>query len=287
MAAPLVGATGAAGAEAFEELFSVVELEAGSRCNRACLYCPVSLNPRPQVPVKMPEPVFDALVEQLADVGFAGRISYHFYNEPLLRKDLDRLVSVIDARLPSALQVLYTNGDLLDDARFDQLRAAGIDYFIVTRHSGGDYRVRPFQIVQRSHDLVLTNRGGTLTELAMPTPMHRTQPCFAPSEMLIVTVTGDVVLCYEDAHRTHVMGNILHEHVADIWRSPRFVELRRELANGNRSANAMCAQCTNVAHNRLGLSQVEEPFLNATTQATAAVAELKLASVSARRAPEA
>jgi GTP 3',8-cyclase len=267
----------------FDELFSVVELEAGSRCNRTCEYCPVSLDPRPSVPVKMSRPVFDTLVGQLADVHFAGRISYHFYNEPLLRKDLDRLVGEIDRRLPDALQVLYTNGDLLDDSTFERLLAAGVDYFIVTRHSGGDFPERRFQIVQRAPDLVLTNRGGTLTDLPAPTAELVRRPCFAPSEMLIVTVTGDVLLCYEDARREHVFGNILDAHVAEIWRSPGFRAMRQQLAAGRRSQYDICSRCTNAAHSRPGLSQVEEPFLNATTGPMASVRELKRASVAARR----
>lgn len=266
------------------ELFSVVEIEIGSRCNRTCWYCPVALDPRPPVPVKMPPPVFDALTGQLAELSFGGRISYHFYNEPLLRKDLDRLVSTVDERVPHALQVLYTNGDLLSDHKYTQLRAAGIDYFIVTRHSGGHFPERPFQVVQQSQDLVLTNRGGVLAELPPASAAVRRQPCFVPSEMLIVTVTGDVVLCYEDSRREHVLGNVLEQHVLDIWRQPRVTEVRQALARGERSVLPMCSRCSNVAHTRPGLSQVAEPFLNdqATTQ-QAPIVELKRRSVQERR----
>jgi GTP 3',8-cyclase len=265
------------------ELFSVVEIEVGSRCNRACPYCPVALDPRPPVPVKMPRAVFDILVGQLAELDFGGRVSYHFYNEPLLRKDLDALVSAMDERVPRALQVLYTNGDMLDDSRYARLRTAGIDYFIVTRHSGGDFPGRPFQVVQQSQDLVLTNRGGTLTSLPAPTVAARRQPCYVPSEMLIVTVTGDVLLCYEDSRREHVTGNILRQHVRDIWQSPRVTDLRVALAGGERSALPMCSRCSNVAHTRPGLSLVEEPFLNSRAGQRATVADLKRRSVRARR----
>lgn len=263
-------------------MFSVVEMEVGSRCNRACSYCPVALDPRPAVPRTMAPAVFDALTTQLADIGFDGRLSYHFYNEPLMRKDLDTLCATVSERVPRALQVLYTNGDFLNEARYARLRAAGIDYFIVTRHSGGDYPERAFQIVQLSEDLVLTNRGGLLADLPEAAAPTRSMPCFVPSEMLIVTVTGDVVLCYEDARREHVVGNVLDQHVLEIWRSPRYAELRRALEAGHRDILGMCSQCSNVAHTRPGLSQVEEPFLNAGQGVKLVIADLKSVSMEAR-----
>ncbi len=265
-------------------LFSVVELEVGSRCNRQCSYCPVSLNPRPAVPVKMPTKVFDALTAQLADLSFDGRLSYHFYNEPLLRRDLDRLVSRLDLAVPQALQVLYTNGDLLDDERYDLLRTAGIDYFIVTRHSPGAYAERPFQLIQYSEDLVLTNRGGVLDHLPGPGQKMLSTPCYVPSEMVTVTVTGDVVLCYEDAHRNYVLGNVLDQHLVDIWEAPRYREYRAALAAGTRSVSPMCSQCSNTAHARPGLSLIDEPFLNAGGQLRDTVTALKTRSLAARRA---
>ena len=268
------------------EGLSVVEMEVGSRCNRSCHYCPVSLNPRPPVPVWMPDEVFMAAVGQLAEISFAGRLSYHLYNEPLLRKDLARLVAVVDRLLPGALQILNTNGDLLDERRYTELREAGIDYFYVTRHSPGDYTHRPFQVVQTWEDLVLTNRGGSLTHLPRPTAAAVRTPCFAPSEMLIVTVTGDVLLCYEDARRDHVMGNLLHTSLVEIWNSEGFRERRRRLAVGDRSVDAMCRACSNVSHSRPGLSALEGPVLAANHLARVedAVAILKRRSSAARLA---
>lgn len=242
----------------------VVEIEVCSRCNRSCSYCPVSLDPRPAVPARMSDEVFLRTVDQLAAAQFAGRISYHLYNEPLLRTDLHRLVAIVDQRCPEALQILNTNGDLLTDERYERLRTAGIDYFYVTRHSPGDYVSRPFQIVQSGQDLQLTNRGGALIHLPAPSASTRRTPCFAPSEMLIVTVTGDVLLCYEDARREHSMGNLMREDLTDIWNSQAFSSRRRQLATGDRTVNEMCQACSNVSHSRPGLSALEEPVLAAT-----------------------
>jgi len=267
---------------------SVVELEVCSRCNRQCSYCPVSLDPMPPVPARMSDEVFLRAVDQLERVSFAGRISYHLYNEPLLRTDLARLVAIVAERLPNALQVLNTNGDLLDERRYTDLRAAGIDYFYVTRHSPGDYPERSFQVLQTWQDLTLTNRGGSLTHLPMPKPRAAHTPCWAPSEMLIVTVTGEVLLCYEDAGREHVMGNLMHSTLPEIWNSEGFRAIRESLRQGERSVDGMCTKCSNLSHSRPGLSALEEPVLAAnglSRRSAAPVTTLKHLSAEARAEP--
>ena len=239
----------------------VVEIEVCSRCNRRCSYCPVSLVPHPPVPAHISDIVFQTVVGQLSEVGFRGRISYHLYNEPLLNRELPRLVEIVADRLPDALQILNTNGDLLDDATYRLLRDAGIDYFYVTRHTAGDFPDRPFQVVQSAADLVLTNRGGLLTHLPEPSAETRRAPCHAPEEMLIVTVTGDVLLCYEDAGRRHVLGNVLEHHIAEIRSAPATRDLVERLRRGDRTAASICRSCSNTSHGYPGLSALEDPVL--------------------------
>ncbi len=230
---------------------TVVEVEVNSRCNRRCGYCPVSVLPIPKVPRLMDDAVFTELLRQLSDLSFDGRLSYHFYNEPLIRKDLERLVARAAAALPAAEQVLFTNGDLLTDARYASLVEAGVDHFVVTRHAMTPIAERDRQTVLFPVDLRITNRGGLMFDIDGPVDA----PCFAPSEMLIVTVTGDVVLCYEDAERRNVMGNIMESTVAEIWCSERFCRIRDALAAGDRGAGApICTTCSNRDHDRRGRS---------------------------------
>ena len=162
--------------------------------------------------------------------------------EPLLRKDLAGLVSLARLRLPRAYLVLYTNGDLLDDARHAALLEAGIDHFLVTRHGWDSFPERAFQSVQHPNNFALSGRGGTVAEAPAPLDL----PCFGPSEMMIVTVTGDVVLCHEDADRRNVMGNLAKQSLADVWLCERFRSLRAHLEGGNRSlAGGICRLCDN------------------------------------------
>src|ERR1700733_797475 len=243
------------------ENLKALEIEVNSRCNRSCSYCPVDVLPYPSVPREMSDDTFVRLHEQLAQVGYSGRISYHFYNEPLLRKDLERLIRMSKAFMPSAKIVLFTNGELLNDQRYHTLRDAGVMYIVVTSHDNRTHPPRPNQIVQFPANLELTNRGGVLVKLPAATEIHRKTPCFAASEMLIATVTGDIVLCYEDARRENILGNIRTQTLEQIWNSPTLVAWRLALEQGRRGEAAeICSRCTNVAHRKPGSSAYTEPF---------------------------
>lgn len=237
-----------------------VEIEINSRCNRRCTYCPVSTLPNPDVPKFMHETVLDRVIGELGVLDYTGRVSYHFYNEPLLRKDLESVVSRVHAGVPRAHQVLYTNGDYLTEERYRTLRNNGIEFFVITSHDGKLHPKRELQVVQFSEDLELTNRGGAMEHIRASSDDVYVSRCFAPSEMLIVTVTGDVVLCYEDAFRKHVMGSIMTQSLADIWLGEPFATLRSRLARGDRSVTAICRKCTNAAHTGPGTSARSEPF---------------------------
>jgi radical SAM protein with 4Fe4S-binding SPASM domain len=225
-------------------LFSMVEIEINSHCNRACWYCPNSVAPR-DAPKLMREETFEIILGRLRDVGFAGRVSYHFYGEPLLHPKLDGFVRRAAEVLPGVRQVLYSNGDLLTDARYERLLASGIEHFVVTYHDGVLPRPRPHVTMLTPKLLSLTNRGGLVP--AGPGPAGALL-CYAPSTMLIVTVTGNVVLCYEDARETVVLGNIVEQPVEEVWWGPRFVSLREALARGDRTRTDICRRCNNCAH---------------------------------------
>src|SRR5438270_5079367 len=100
---------------------SVVEIEVGVRCNRTCIYCPNSTIGSTSSSSFMEIDLFRRIIAQLSEIAFSGRLSFHFYNEPLMRKDLEALVTIARSALPLAHLVLYTNGDLLTDTRYHNL----------------------------------------------------------------------------------------------------------------------------------------------------------------------
>lgn len=100
--------------------FMGVEIEINHDCNRTCAYCPNATTSRKNQG-QMSEELFLVLMNQLRDIGYRGRISYHFYNEPLLSPNLDRFVALTREYLPACWIELYTNGILLDEPRLRTL----------------------------------------------------------------------------------------------------------------------------------------------------------------------
>ena len=220
----------------------VVEIEVNRHCNRHCEYCPNSL-PGFHTPVAFMETaLFQRIIKMLRGIEFTGRLSFHFFNEPLIRRDLEDLVAWARMELPWAYFVLYTNGDFLTDERHALLLEAGIDLFLVTRHDWDDYPDRPLQRVLVPSDFPISSRGGSVVDVPSPLDI----PCYGPSEMMIITLNGDVVLCHEDAFRSHVMGNLARQELAEVWRAPAF-ERARELLEAGRRADgpSLCSACDN------------------------------------------
>lgn len=190
----------------------------------------------------MSNEMFEKIILELARIEFSGRLSFHFFNEPLIRRDLETLVAWARTKLTSAYFVLYTNGDLLSERRYTALLEAGIDHFLVTRHDFDAYPERPFQFVQLPNNFTISGRGGTIAQSDEPLDIA----CFGPSEMLIVTVNGDVVLCHEDAERKYVMGSFATQTLSEIWFGAPFLSFRQSLEKGDRAhASSMCQHCDN------------------------------------------
>jgi radical SAM protein with 4Fe4S-binding SPASM domain len=232
--------------------FTAVEIEINHACNRRCSYCPNSVAKRKSTGEIDPA-LFDRLLSELQGISFDGRISYDFYNEPLLHSDFEGVVARTRAYLPGASIVVYTNGTLLGPGRVEKLLELGVSELVVTRHErdegygferiyeGLAEEVRA-RVKYRGHrELKLTNRGGMLPHLGREGLMLA--PCYIPSMVVTVTVSGNVLPCFEDFNELNVMGNLNERPLLEIWNSEKFVRFRRDLKLGQRHAHAPCKSC--------------------------------------------
>lgn len=231
-----------------------IEIEINSHCNRACSYCP-NVNQSRVEQGTMSKEMFNDILLQLKSVDYSGRISFSFYNEPLLVPDLNYYASEVKRLLPATNILIYTNGSLLTFEKLNDLINTGVDYFVVTKHENEknykfdkvyneltvDFKKK--HIRYQSHtDLKLTNRGGLLPDIQKENNFQKL-PCSIPLHMMTITNKGSVVPCFEDYHQIHSMGNILSKSLDDIWNSVEYVVLRKKLLMGFRKDYDVCSKC--------------------------------------------
>ena len=124
---------------AFKSGVRSIDLETSSQCNRRCEYCINATydetRDRFTKNVFMKEDMFAAIIDQLAEIDFAGRIAFHYLNEPLMFVDLlVERITFARRKLPHAMLTVYTNGDFLTRPVLDRLAAAGVNAVEITAH---------------------------------------------------------------------------------------------------------------------------------------------------------
>ena len=230
----------------------MVEIEINHRCNKACSYCPNSVTERTEKG-EMEPALFEKLMLDLRSFDYRGSISYEFYNEPMLAKNLLWFVETTRKYLPYSRIDFYTNGTLLNLEKFRKLTKLGVNKFIVTKHEGiSNYlfyetfknltpEEKELVIYQTYKDLKMTNRGGLVQ--AGPKEAAHLTPCYIPEFLIAVTVKGNVLPCFEDYHQLNVMGNIKESPLTDILNNSLFSNFRHDLRLGLRHKQDPCFNC--------------------------------------------
>lgn len=232
-----------------------VEIEINHGCNRKCSYCPNSISERRTKGMMMPQG-YQIILNNLAEINFTGRISYHFYNEPLLNPHLDEFIKMTKSQLPKTNIHLYSNGTMLDKSTVENLLLAGVDQIVVTKHEQDENSEKYiFDSVYASlsdqskskikyknyKEIVLVNRGGILKHIGVTgLDLH---PCYIPSHMLTVTVDLRILSCFEDYHENLIFGDLKTEKLIDIWQKDSYKLFRRDLQKGLRHLHTPCKEC--------------------------------------------
>jgi hypothetical protein len=79
-------------------------------------------------------PLFDKIVRELGELGYAGWWAFHHCSEPLLNPRLVREVEHVRALVPGARPAIHTSGDLLTPGLLVDLLQLGAGYVRITRY---------------------------------------------------------------------------------------------------------------------------------------------------------
>lgn len=232
-----------------------VEIEVSTRCNLSCTYCP-NFKFGGREGADMERPLFEKIIQGLFCEGFKGSIAYHFYNEPLLKEDLDWFISYAKKTIPDVRNIIYTNGIFLTEDRYEQLVNAGVDRFVVTKHKG--VNSIPLDLYYSKHvdrndkkiiynefkTINYTNRAGSIECGTKESLVNR--PCLITKNSLIINHKGEVLPCYEDYQEKIKLGNLTIESLRSVLMNPKRQEMINKLAEGRRGEFETCVGCNNL-----------------------------------------
>lgn len=240
-----------------------VTIETSSYCNRRCGYCPNANVDRLSARKYLPEPIFTKLLHDLAEIDYGGDLVLHLYNEPLADPEICDKIAQASAVLPKANIEIYSNGDYLDRAYLDRLRAAGLRTMVLSIHLSADAAWSDDAILARLDELSKrigipariesmqpgqsllahfddekirivvwhrdyysyrgSDRGGLLDNIALPPAS--TKPCLIPLTQFYVGWDGSILPC------CHVHPDAPQHQAYKIGRIDEFPDIFAAYAN--------------------------------------------------------
>lgn len=237
-------------------LFSIVEFNLFTNCTRTCSFCPVS-NPNfySRRNQKMDFLLYAKIIDDLAEIKYAGKILYSGFSEPLMHSEIADFISYTKNKLPLCSVEIVSNGDLVSEKKLRTLFSSGLDTISISMYDGA-HQIDIFtsiasalslnseQVILRrryfesgDYGLTITNRGGLVDSnkyraenenMIISLPLK--EACFYPFYMTKVDYNGDVLLCSHDWSKKLILGNLAKDKLYDIWMGDTIEEIRRQLS---------------------------------------------------------
>tara|TARA_S200002703_G_C3778258_1_gene239683 strand:+ start:212 stop:937 length:726 start_codon:yes stop_codon:yes gene_type:complete len=219
-----------------------IELNIVDVCNRSCTFCPRG-NGYPNTSNHLTYENSFYLKKRLKQ--YRDVITISGFGEPLLHKDFERVVSNVLPKNASEI-ILITNGDYLDDKKYEKIKNTGIthirvslydednsDYFKSfikdTKLSFNHYYNGPAHEVNRNE---IYDKSGKQTK----------GKCYLPFYKLFVDYDLKTYLCSNDWSKSVNTGDLKNEPLEDIWYSNKYNKYRDLLEQGKRKLFP-CSNC--------------------------------------------
>ena len=237
---------------------SWIELSIIDVCNRKCSFCPkVDPSIAPDTYQRMQLSLIDKLCNELREIKYKGSVVLCGYGEPMLHKE----VNIICKKLSEVSFVeVVTNGDTLNPKVIKNLYANNVNKLLISMYDG-EHQIEKFNKMilkaevpkdfvilrdrwydsSKDYGLKLTNRTGTIN-IGEQEKIGTFTKCFYPSYQFLIDWNGDVFLCPQDWQRRVTMGNMMQEHIFDIWDGKIMNKYRNDLIKGKR-VNSPCTSC--------------------------------------------
>ena len=265
-----------------ETTFDTVYFELRTRCNSQCSFCMASILTDNRNDIEMDMNLYKKIIDELKEKDFSGTIGFYVNNEPLLVKNLEEFICYARYQLSNAKLRILTNGIKLNENNGRMLLNSGIDEIEVNVYQKSidqkipkgiikfeknvllplinrkkitsdlkfEYKNRlvHYHKVLRDIGEILTSRGGSAPNWDDKNTTYDGH-CAYPFWQINITADGRVGQCCADFYFDQSKLNCNNENIYNIWQSEFFIELRRNLINGDRSKNNLCKKCDYAGEN--------------------------------------
>lgn len=238
-------------------LFSQVIIETQTDCNRKCTFCPQHHQERNFKKIEWQ--VYKKIIDELARIGFAGRVALFITNEPLLETRLLKMIRYAKNKSSRLFLDITTNGKLLSINKVDSLLKAGIDNININDYrsdreknpNGFSKNITELFQIFRSNPKISFNRRSTkeiLSNYAGVIEQENKIPisefCNYPFRKIAFSADGNLILCCNDyMYRTN-FGSILENNVENLWNTEKLNKYRMNLLSKKRCG--LCEGCNEV-----------------------------------------
>jgi 2-deoxy-scyllo-inosamine dehydrogenase (SAM-dependent) len=190
-------------------------------------------------PVILPTRTAKGIIETLGLFGYAGRLAFHQYNEPLEDPRLYYLVQYVREKCLDAQMYIVTNGEKLTRDILDDLRGWGVKVIVTPYKPKVKERIAPWEEAGR----LTTVKPSLDSRLEIYSTPYRDMrlPCYAPYGHMVFTCTGEVGLCCMDYRYENTFGPA--ERFVSVMCGDKMNGVYQALRKGDRGVLDICRRC--------------------------------------------
>jgi len=234
-----------------------IEISESGTCNRTCSFCPRSAPNFEDKKEFISNVLHEKLCSELRQLSYRGTIRYSGFVEPLLDKNIYKLINMARDYLPESNIEMVTNGDPLNLDRLNKLFKSGLNRILISAYDGkkeakkledlcleANLGIEQYIVRHRYYSededfgITLSNRSGLMenAEFKIETlkePLKKA--CYIPAYTFFLDYQGDVLMCPHDWGKKLILGNLNQNKLLDIWFSKKSMSIRKMLNNSNRN----------------------------------------------------
>jgi radical SAM protein with 4Fe4S-binding SPASM domain len=234
-----------------------IEISESGTCNRTCSFCPRSAPNFEDKKEFISNVLHEKLCSELRQLSYRGTIRYSGFVEPLLDKNIYKLINMARDYLPESNIEMVTNGDPLNLDRLNKLFKSGLNRILISAYDGkkeakkledlcleANLSIEQYIVRHRYYSededfgITLSNRSGLMenAEFKIETlkePLKKA--CYIPAYTFFLDYQGDVLMCPHDWGKKLILGNLNQNKLLDIWFSKKSMSIRKMLNNSNRN----------------------------------------------------